>query len=372
MEKIQIDVNPSIIDKENASNNGFSNKMRISFPLLRTYPIINNNGDSFDFETSKEVHDSVEFGYINLEHEGWINVGVITNSQFVEEGGIGTIQCEGVLWKSVLDEFDISQSDIENGKFQISMEVFFTDFYVMVGDKKYEPPEGEKYLDYKGQTIEEGEVSRVIVPSEYSGAALTENAADKTLDIEKAVASKIGKGNDGGSGEEDNVEEKETEIEEENTDMSNFKEFETEEAFNKFLEEEGYVHVDEVVKEFEDLGFEEASDLEEVVSSVSSLQTEYEQYQKEVARERKVSERKTKLAENDIELDKIEASEEDLADMGEKEFDMLIKAYSYGKEKASEEVEEDVKKEEGSEGFDPTNFGSDDKDIDYNSIAKKL
>lgn len=195
MEKIEININPTVeFDKAQSSRISESpNKMLISFPLLRTYPIVNANGDSFDFESTKELYDTVDFGYINLEHEQWINVGTVISSNFVEEEGYGTIKCQAVLWKNTLEEYGISQQDIKEKKYQISMEVYFNDYYVMHGDRKINLPDASDYLELKGDTFEGKEVARVIKPSEYSGAALTENAADKSLDIEKAVAKKLKK-----------------------------------------------------------------------------------------------------------------------------------------------------------------------------------
>jgi len=361
MDKVKIQIKPSFIEKSEAAIDSHSNKVRIEFPLLRTAPTINANGDTYDYDATKEKFDTVNFGYINLEHRGWINVGAITSSEF-EEGNIGRIKCEAVLWKSVLDEFDISVDAIKNGDYQISMEVYFNDYYILHGDERIDKPEAEEYVDRRGSIVDGKKVARVIIPSEYSGAALTENAADKTLDIEKVIASKFEK--------DENVEIIE-ENEEENNTM--YKEFETEEEFNEFLEaqkkefEAGYV--EKVIANLED---EDVEKVEDVVEKYKEVQKEYAEYKQEVAREKKLNERKSALAEKDINLESLEASEEDILEMTDKSFELMLKGFAQAAEKKEKEETEKEEASDKNEGFDPTDIDLDKEDFSDKDLIDLL
>jgi len=369
-QKVTIDITPQIVQQAKSNTDNGTNKMSIEFDLLRTYPKVNNNGDSYDFETAKQVYDTVEFGYINLEHEEWINIGAITASEFIDKDEYGVITCKGVLWKSVLDEFDISTAKIQDGEYQVSMEVYFKDYYVMVGDERYNLPEAEEYVKHRGSTLRGKEVARVIVPMEYSGAALTKNAADKTLDIRKAIAKKY----DLTKGGNDNV----------------FKTFETEEGYNKFLEEkkteiasqlkededfiseitEDYMKVDKVIAKFEEAGIEDVQELDDVITKFNEVKEEFEDYKKEIAAQKKLNERKATLVENDIDIEKLEASDEDIVEMGDKAFEMLVKASVQASEKAQEKKVN--AKDDDKKGFDPTNINDGNEDTKTKDIINAL
>lgn len=521
MEKLNITFQPEIIGEEKASgDNLLDNKLRISFPLLRTYPVINGNGDALEYERSKELFDTVELGYINLEHDKILNIGTIVDSEFADredEEDYATINCEGVLWKTVLEEHGITADDIKRGKYQISMEVRYKDYYYMIGDERVEPHENSELEMIKGNTVNGKKVAKVIKPEEYAGAALTTNAADKALDIDevsRAVAkdlqekglnqeqmqevfnvdiedlkvgesmlnqvrtpnysgtetspswgeidglttlnawidsyfehsgdapeerddlanewgelpqqartwianrSLLGDANADSWGEglvlpvvnpnSDNLNlsglraarqrasqvsgitetlvnqvmnrtetlaEEEFDHEfEEGAENNMFKEFETEEDFNNFLEEEGYVKVNEVVAKFEELDLdEEPKELDEVVAKVKDIKEDYEELQEEIARKERIEKRRETLEENDIELEELEADEEDLAEMPEEAFAMLVKTANNIKEKTKKQVEEEIASEQG---FDPTNINIDgddgDEDIDDKDIVKNL
>ena len=371
MDKVNIQIKPNFIEKSEAAIDSHSNKVKIEFPLLRTVPTINANGDTYDYAATKEKFDTVNFGYINLEHRGWINVGAITSSEF-EEGNIGKIKCEAVLWKSVLDEFDIAVDSIKNGDYQISMEVYFNDYYVLHGDERIDRPEADEYVDRRGSIVDGKKVARVIIPSEYSGAALTENAADKTLDIEKVVASKL----DNKTKEIFVEEENNLETKEENEIM--FKEFETEEEFNDFLEakkaEFEAEYAEKVVANLED---EDVEGVEDVIKKYKEVQKEYAEYQEEVAREKKLTDRKAELVENDVDLEALEASEEDILEMSDRSFELMIKGFAQAAEKAKEVKEEEEKEEEKEEaskkeGFDPTDIDLDKNEMSDEDVLRLL
>jgi len=496
MEKVQIKVKPEIdFDRAKSSKVDSSpNKIRISFPLLRTYPIANANGDSFDFEETKELYDTIDFGYINLEHEQWINVGTVIDSSFTEEEGYGKIICNAVLWRNTLKEYDITEEEIKEGKYQISMEVYFNSYYIMHGNRKIELPDAEDYLELVGERLEGEEVVRVINPSEYSGAALTENAADKTLDIEKVVASKLKKKKEiamldsartpNYEGIEDinwdNVDksldaivqgyyaqnpdaepESEEEIPEQVGDMSEsmknwasqlsllgeeevetldellvlpvvnpstyklnrkaltaaarlasrisgisndtlesvqnkidslieeefneevnanmYKEFETEEEFNNFkndlkdslLEDdefiskatEGYVKEEEVLASIEE---EEIDNIDDVVDKYKEVKEEFASYKEDIEKEKKLNKRKATLEDKGIDIEKLEASEEDIMEMSEKSFNLMVKSFEQAFENMAE-ASKDGK-------FDPTNFdmNNEDNDVSDDEILESL
>jgi len=374
MDKVNIQIKPNFIEKSEAAIDSHSNKVKIEFPLLRTVPTINANGDTYDYEATKEKFDTVNFGYINLEHRGWINVGAITSSEF-EEGNIGKIKCEAVLWKSVLDEFDIAVDSIKNGDYQISMEVYFNDYYILHGDERIDRPEADEYVDRRGSIVDGKKVARVIIPSEYSGAALTENAADKTLDIEKVVASKIDKKTKEIFAKK--KEENTLETEEEENTM--FKEFETEEEFNQFLEakkaEFEAEYAEKVVANLED---EDVEGVEDVIEKYKQVQKEYAEYKEEVAQEKKLNERKADLLENDVDLESLEASEEDILEMSDRSFELMLKGFAKAAEKKKEKAEEKEDKEDKEEaskkedGFDPTDIDLDKTEVSDEDILRLL
>lgn len=370
MDKVNIKIKPDFVEKSEAAIDSHSNKVKIEFPLLRTAPTINANGDTYDYAATKEKFDTVNFGYINLEHRGWINVGAITSSEF-EEGNIGRIKCEAVLWKSVLDEFDISVDAIKNGDYKISMEVYFNDYYVLHGDEKIERPEAEEYVDRRGSIVDGKKVARVIIPSEYSGAALTENAADKTLDIEKVIASKLENDEEFKQKRESAKDKKDEDLENnkdtEEATNNMFKEFETDEEFNTFLEEQKKEfeaeYAEKVVANLED---EDVEGIEDVIKKYKEVQKEYAEYKEAVAQEKKLNERKADLLEMDIGLETLEASEEDILEMSDKSFELMLKGFAQASKKAEEKEDEEEKeqKEEASnkEGFDPTDIDLDKED----------
>ena len=379
MNKVTLDVQPDLI-KAQASEQ-FTNKVKITFPLLRTYPAVNANGDTYDYDKTKENYGTITNGYINLEHSQWINIGTITDSSF-EEGDEGVIKCEAVLWKSVLDEFDISVEDIKEGIYQVSMEVFFSDYYIMHGEERIDLPDAEEYQEYRGQSYEGKEVKRVIIPTEYSGAALTETAADKTLDIEKVVASKL---ENKGISKEDFQELLEIKKEEAQQDM--FKTFETEQEFLEFKEEliddiatelkedeefiaeasKGKIEIEEVVTMFQEAGIEDAEELEDVVAKFNELEQEYAEYKQEVAREKKINERKATLAESGVDFDKLGASENELADMTEDAFNIVLATFEQGTEKAT------ASQDKKDKGFVPqVNIDEDEDELDTKSMIDAL
>lgn len=370
-EKINIQVNPKVeLDKAQSNVIDDSpNKIRISFPLLRTFPIANANGDSYDYESTKELYNTIDFGYINLNHEQWINVGAVISSEFVEEEDYGIIKCEAVLWRNTLQEYNISEFDIKEGRYQISMEVFFDDYYIMHGDKRIDLPKASDYKSLIGTKFEGEEVVRVIKPAEYSGAALTEDAADKTLDIEKVVASKIKK--------KDNLE----------GDNNMFKEFETEKEFNDFLdtkereiasklkEDEEFVSeitkdlvsYDEVIAKFEEAGIEDIDKVEDVVEKFNSVKGEFENFKKEVAEEKKLAKRKATLVEKGIDIEKLEASEEEIVEMADRAFELVVKSFEQASEKKLEKEEANKK-----DKFNPTKVDLDKDKKSYKEIINAL
>lgn len=381
---IKLSIQPEVMDKANSSSVADApNKMMISFPLLRTYPIVNANGDTFDYESTKELFNTIEFGYINLEHKGWINIGTVTSSRF-EEGDVGVIKCDAIIWKNALAEYGISEQDIRDGKYQISMEVFFNDYYIMHGNQKIERPEAREFVEDRGKKVDGKAVSRVIIPTEYSGAALVENAADKTLDIEKVVAKKL---------EDDKLAQNSNPKKGDNKTMA-YKEFETEEEFNNFLSEkekeiasqlredeefiadmtEGLVSYDEVIAKFEESGFEDIEDLEEVIARVNGIKEDFEEFKQEVAREKKLNERKNTLEEKGIDIEKLEANEEDIVELGDKAFELLIRSFEQASEAAKKAMasQNDSDDNDDNGNFDPTNASTGESKKDTKDLIASL
>ena len=382
MQKQRIEINPEIINKDvaNEDDKATKDKMFIYYTLLHTIPDMNKNGVSYDFSRTQEVHASILNGYINFEHDAILNIGTVVESNFVEEGEGAKIENKAVLWKSVLQELGIRVEDITAGRYQMSMEVLYKDYYYMVGDERVEA-EGNEYLeDYKGSTYEGKVVKKVLYPHEFTGAALTSNAADNKADIFKAVASKYQ--NKGGQ-----------------DDMFKQLEFETEEAYNEFLEDlksdirdgmreelaeeikndeefvsdlrEGYVEVAEVVSKFEDLEIAEAESLEDIVGEVKEIADNYKNLQDQVKKQKILNERASELAEFDFDISELEEDKKEIAEMSEAQFNLLKKSIKSSFEKAQASMEKN-KGDKKDDKFDPNLNLDDDKNITNLDIIQSL
>lgn len=382
MERQRIQISPEIVEKNVASEDdkATKDKMFIYYTLLHTVPDMNKNGVSYDFSRTQEVHDSILNGYINFEHDAILNIGTVIESNFVEEGEGASIENKAVLWKSVLQELGIQVEDITAGRYQMSMEVLYKDYYYMVGDERVEA-EGNEYLeDYKGSTYEGKVVKKVLYPHEFTGAALTSNAADNKADIFKAVASKYQ--NKGGQ-----------------DDMFKQLEFETEEAYNEYLEElkediredmreelaeeikndedfvtdlrEGYVEVAEVVSKFEDLEIAEAESLEDIVGEVKEIADNYKNLQDQVKKQKVLNERASELAEFDFDISDLEEDKKEIAEMSDAQFNLLKKTIKSSFEKAQASMEKN-KGDKKNDKFDPNLNLEDDNDVSRLDIINSL
>jgi len=379
LKKQRITIEPQVYQSDSANDEPTKDKMYIYFTLLHTYPEMNKNGATYDIGKTKETYESILNGYINFEHDEILNIGTVVESNYIdiEDGEGGKIECKAVLWKSVLQELGISIDDIKAGRYKMSMEVLYRDYYYTLGEEKVEP-EGNEYLeDYKGSTYEGKVVKKVLYPHEFTGAAITANAADNRAEIFKAVASKYK--NKGGQ-----------------EDM--FKQFETEEEFNEFLNEkadeireevevevkeelredeefaselrEGYVKLDEVIENFDELELAEAEDIGDIVDEVKNLKENYTSLQEEVAKQRKLNERAKELDEVGFDVADLEEDKEELASMSDTQFSLLKKTIKSSMEKAKASVE-DNDSDEG-KGFDPNMLVNDDEDYSQADIIKNL
>ena len=377
-----IKVEPDIFDKSvsfvDDDTKATKDKMYIYYTLLHTLPKVNKNGVSFDTARTRDTAKTILNGYINLEHEPSLNIGSVVDSSFIESSEGGKIDNKAVLWKSVMEEFGISKEDIENGKYQMSMEVLYKDYYYMVGDERVEPEDNEFLEDYKGDMYEGKKVKKVLYPHEFTGAALTSNAADDKADIFKAIASKYNT-NEGG-----------------NDEMS-YKVFETEEEFNEFKEElaedikselkeddsflekarEGYIQVEDVLKRFEELELGEAETLDEALSNTKELKNNFVEFKNKVAKERKLNERAKELSEFDIDIAELEEDKEEIAEMSDEQFNLMKKTIKTSMEKAKASQKDDGKKDDKKDDgkFDPNlKLDDDEKDdeVTVSDIVKSL
>jgi hypothetical protein len=312
-----------------ASKKATHDKMYITFILLHTLPRINGNGEAFHIEETKKAAKTVEEGFLNIKHIQGFNVGSVLEAEYKEdEQGTGYIECVGVLWKSSLKEFDINVQDILDGKFGVSMEVSYTDYYYLLDEERVERPQGEDYLkDYIGGMYEGKRVVRVIKPIEFRGGAITDTPADTGAVIKKAIAQLNNKGG-----------------------KQMFKElqFETEKEYNQFLEEQrkGFVSVAEVLSSLpEDMEIESLAELNEKVNEIREdlkvSKAEFVEYKKEVL----FKERKEALAELDIEVE--DEAKEEIVSMSELAFDLIVKSNKSKVEKLKEsKASLETKKEE--------------------------
>lgn len=369
-----IEAKINIIESSKASKEGTLDKMYINFDLLHTLPDINYNGASFDKESTEAKADTVAEGYINVEHDDWFNVGSVLNAEYVEGENSDKINCDGVLWKSVLENFDITPEDIKNGEYKISMEVLYKDYMYLYGDELVNPDEYSELADHVGQTYQGKQVAMVIKPEEFKGCALVKDPADSEAIINEAVANKL-------TNTSKIINKKEIEENQGGKDMFKELEFETEEEYNNYLEDirQGYASVESLLGKFEEMNID-AKDVDALVEGVASIKEDLEETKEEYENfkaEAKLKERKTKLEEAGLEL---EEDDEEIAELSDKAFNMILKASKTKEDKEDVEVEdadkdeEEVKEEEASEEdikFDPNLHVTDD-DFDVDSIINAL
>lgn len=294
---------------------GTYDKMYITFNLLHTLPVVNANGNSFDPESTKKAVATVIDGYLNIEHIKGFNVGSVIDAEYKEnDNGVGFIECVGVVWKSSLEEYMVEPQEILDGKFNISMEVAYTDYYFKHGEATLEKDGNEHLENYIGEEFEGEDVVEVIKPLELTGGALTETPADKGAII-KDVMAKVASMNNSKTNDDTKTKG--------GTQM--FKEFETEESYNAHVEDlrKGYAKIKEVLAKFpEDL---QAENLDGVVEQVATLkgdlettQASFEEYKKEAL----FKERKATLEEINVEVG--EDAKEEIVNMSKATFKMLV------------------------------------------------
>lgn len=158
-----------------------------------------------------------------------------------------------------------------------------------------------------------------------------------------------------------------------------YKEFKTEEDFNSFknsykeeLKENeefinsirnGYISIENIIDEFKNLKVE-GEDLEDIKNSVKELKGNYEKekekfenYKKEVKEEKLFNSRKSKMVNAGLEVK--EEDKEEIINMSEKAFDMVIKAAKLNKKNDNDN---DI-----DNNFDP-NFSVIDEDLDNEDL----
>jgi len=359
------DVRKGVAKKETTLNN----KMYISYNVLHTLPDFNSNGLAYDPERTEETVKTFIDGYINIGHDDWFNVGAIYDSKYISQEQGGKIQADGFLWKNVLRNFDITPQDIIDGKYQISMEVLYKDYYYLVGDEKFDSSKHSELEEFVGQTKEGKPVIRVIFPEEFIGVALTTKPADKDAAIFQAVAKKLESYNN----KIDNYKHGGAE------EVELFKElkFETEEDYNKHVEKlrQGYVMADEILKKFAelDLEAEKLDDLVKVVADVkeelSTVKSEYEDYKQSVANEKLLNKRLSELSELNITV--AEEKHEEIINMSEATFEILLDT---AKASVVEDNKEDKEtKEAKAEFVDPSlQISDEDKELDVEAVAEGI
>jgi len=158
-----------------------------------------------------------------------------------------------------------------------------------------------------------------------------------------------------------------------------YKEFETEEEFNSFKDElkkemleddefiskatEGYVKEEEVLASIEE---EEIDNINDVVDKYKEVKEEFASYKEDIEKEKKLNKRKATLEDKGIDIEKLEASEEDIMEMSDKSFNLMVKSFEQAFENMAE-ASKDGK-------FDPTNFdmNNEDNDVSDDEILESL
>ncbi|MFW6311842.1 MAG: hypothetical protein ACOC1K_06365 [Nanoarchaeota archaeon] len=150
-------------------------------------------------------------------------------------------------------------------------------------------------------------------------------------------------------------------------DMFKELKFETEEDYNKFIDEvkEGYVSVASVDEKFNDLELEEKDNLDKVVNSVAEVINKYKELQKNIERAELFNERVAKLAEANVNFDELDIEKEELIEMNEVSFNVVLKTATKAAAKAKADKDDKDKK------FNP-NFNIEDGKFDFERISKAL
>lgn len=328
-------------------------------------PISNDNGEVFladgneapDFIDGavglQERVDTVIDSSGNLFHDADLTVGHIKEAEFIDETDeeAARIDFIGVAQRNLLNRWGFSQRNLEEGEFDISMEAPYQDWYYLWGEEAVSRDDMPELEDYVGDAYENKGVIRVITDFYFDAFGFIESGfqADELANIKAVAYNKEKKGD--------------------KEDMSDkFKVFDTEKEFNEFkdnlIEEsrKGYAKVEEILENFSKLDLE-GEDINDVVKSVASIkcdleetQNEYEQYKEQVENEKVFAERKEKLEAVDVKVS--EDDKEEIIDLSEKAFAMLVKS---NKEKMQKS--KGSKKDESN--FDPNlSSGNDELDVD--------
>lgn len=171
----------SIKDIETASSTR-ENKDLLGIEFILCHEGTNKKGARFTAEELRAAQHTPIYKPINWEHDKPI-FGVVSGSTLKQdEEGKLYIQCEGKIWKFKFPEFaNFVRRGFDLGTLKMSMECWYTDFNVVVGDYDYVIPEREADADLLnaiGTTVGDKYISKQFINLIFGGVGATGNPAD--------------------------------------------------------------------------------------------------------------------------------------------------------------------------------------------------
>lgn len=148
----------------------------------------NSKGDRFNQQELKAAWKTPMFKPLNWEHDE-PNIGTIVASSLQQEVDDKRyfIQCDGNVWRFKYPEYtNLVQAGYKNNDLCMSMECWFTDFNVVIGEYDYVVPEAEaseELLGAIGTTVDNKFVSRELINVIFGGGAFTYSPADDDATI---------------------------------------------------------------------------------------------------------------------------------------------------------------------------------------------
>jgi len=143
----------------------------------------NENQDEFEFEELKNYYNTAKFKPIDWEHENDDIIGVVYDSEFVEEpkpedDAVPYIRAFGVIYKSKFpDKAEEMKRRHEAGNLFYSMEVWFEKAACSECGKEFES--SDVYCNHLRDRLENKTTSRKLRGITFGGAGVVVNPADK-------------------------------------------------------------------------------------------------------------------------------------------------------------------------------------------------
>ncbi|MGM0409467.1 MAG: head maturation protease, ClpP-related [Bacillota bacterium] len=206
--------------------------------------------------------------------------------------------------------------------------------------------------------------------AEFDLSSAKLNPPKEKLNIDKKDNGEGGAESSKQSTPQDDNETKEKETENKGSDMMSYKNFETEEEFQNFLDEKrkGYIKFEDIVDNF-DFEVESVKDISDKIKGLENELENKKEELNEIKNDKLFNERKTELAKYDVEVTK-EEDYEDILDYSDKQFEKWVDSLKKVTEKMEEKENKNFKRNQGD--FDPNAFIDDNPDIEENDIVNQF